>query len=132
MFAILIANSIIATTAAEGSNGCSPDTLPTLEVPHCIDGSTQALINKRLGTLASDFPTATVDLCYTDTSLEMIFTANSETSYLVNETFVNNDPIWMWTVMEAFIATGDEDPTHYLEFEVAPNNVTWTGKKKVE
>jgi hypothetical protein len=68
-----------------------------------------------------------VDICYTDTTIELTFEATEEASYLVNDTFANNDPLWMWTVMEAFIAIGDHDPTEYLEFEVAPNNKIWTG-----
>eukprot|EP00571_Detonula_confervacea_P004042 CAMPEP_0172328100 /NCGR_PEP_ID=MMETSP1058-20130122/60175_1 /TAXON_ID=83371 /ORGANISM="Detonula confervacea, Strain CCMP 353" /LENGTH=348 /DNA_ID=CAMNT_0013045199 /DNA_START=123 /DNA_END=1170 /DNA_ORIENTATION=+ len=116
-----------ATIANANEHGCVEDTLPQLNVPHCDNGHATATIDKRLGTLEADFPQAYVGLCYTDTTLELIFEAQKETSYLVNDTFVNNDPIWMKTVMEAFIATGDHDPTEYLEFEVAPNNVIWTG-----
>jgi hypothetical protein len=73
-------------------------------VPNCLDGSTIATINKQLGTLEADFPKATVGLSYTKTTLELVFYAKDETFYLVNEAFVNDDPLWMWTVMEAFIA----------------------------
>jgi hypothetical protein len=109
------------------SHGCSKETLPSLVVPHCNNGRGSVTINKRLGTLAADFPEAVVELCFTDKTLELIFQAQSEKSYLVDDTYVNNDPLWEKTVMEAFIATGDHDPTGYLEFEVAPNNNLWTG-----
>eukprot|EP00804_Cyclotella_cryptica_P021355 CCRYP_001596-RA/>CCRYP_001596-RA protein AED:0.10 eAED:0.10 QI:1299/1/1/1/0.55/0.6/10/474/1295 len=109
------------------ASGCSFDALPLLIVPNCITGQGSATINRRLGSLAADFPEASVRLCFTDKTLELTFEAKEETSYLVNDTFANNDPLWMWTVMEAFIALGDNDPTEYLEFEVAPNNRIWTG-----
>lgn len=41
-----------------------------------------------------------------------------------NESYTTNDPIWRFEVMEAFIALGTNDPQTYLEFEIAPNNVT--------
>ena len=116
------------TKGEEGPHGCTADTLPSLTVPHCDSGITTATINKRLGTLAADFPEATVDLCYTDKSIELTFKAQGEKSYHVDEAYGNNDPIWEYTVLEAFIALGGHDPTEYLEFEVAPNNVIWTGK----
>ena len=112
---------------ARKKHGCIEDELPSMSVPDCDDGFSIATINKRLGSLAQDFPEATVILCYTDKSLELTFKATGETSYLVNETMVNNDEIWRWTVMEAFIGVGEHAPTRYLEFEVAPNNVTWIG-----
>ncbi|KAL7506654.1 hypothetical protein ACHAWX_000666, partial [Stephanocyclus meneghinianus] len=113
--------------SAVGSNGCTQDTLPHLRVPHCRHGHEIATINKRLGTLEPDFPEATVEVCFTDITIELAFEAHEESSFLVNNTHVNNDPLWMWTVMEAFIAVGDHDPTEYLEFEIAPSNRIWTG-----
>lgn len=112
---------------ARKKHGCIEDDLPSMTVPNCNDGFSMAAINKRLGSLAQDFPEASVILCYTEKSLELIFKATGETSYLVNETMVNNDEIWRWTVMEAFIGVREHAPTRYLEFEVAPNNVTWIG-----
>ncbi|KAL7525008.1 hypothetical protein ACHAXR_000818 [Thalassiosira sp. AJA248-18] len=56
-----------------------------------------------------------------------MFKTQEEVSYL-NETMSNNDPIWMYTVVEAFIGTGDNEPTKYLEFEVSPTNQLWTGR----
>ena len=80
---------------ARKKHGCIEDELPSMSVPDCDDGFSIATINKRLGSLAQDFPEATVILCYTDKSLELTFKATGETSYLVNETMVNNDEIWM-------------------------------------
>jgi len=113
-----------ATLGSEDTHGCMAHTLPSLTVPHCDAGTATVTINKRLGTLAADFPEATVHSCYTDKSLELTFMAQGEKSYLVDDSYANNDPIWEWTVLEAFIAIGDHDPTEYLEFEVAPNNVS--------
>ena len=121
------AEAAAAARPAAGPHGCDPASLPSLEVPRCGVGRASAAVDRRLGTLAADFPRTTVELCYTDEALELRFLALDETSYLVNNTLVNNDPLWMWTVMEAFIATGRHDPTAYLEFEVAPNNRIWTG-----
>ena len=118
--------SRVAKTMAP-DHGCLSNALPELSVPRCSIGVATATIDKRLGTLEPDFPKATVSVCFTDEYLELIFKATQEKTYLVNETFARNDPIWKWTVMEAFIALGNGDPTHYLEFEVAPNNVLWTG-----
>ncbi|KAL7524871.1 hypothetical protein ACHAXR_000753, partial [Thalassiosira sp. AJA248-18] len=113
--------------AANDGHGCTESNLPSLEVPRCDNGSEIATINRRLGTLAADFPEGTVELCYTDKTLEMTFKATGEASYHVDEDMANNDPIWMYTVMEAFIGAGDNDPTKYLEFEVSPTNQLWTG-----
>ena len=108
--------------------------VPSLIIQRCDDENddnapkARAVINKRLGSLADDFPRATVDICYTDTTIRLVFTAYDEVSYHMNESYQNNDPIFDYTVMEAFVAAGGwYDPTSYLEFEVAPNNVTWTG-----
>lgn len=98
----------------------SADTLPELTVPNCIDGSAIATINKRLGTLESNFPEAIVEVCYTDKTIELACEAKHEISNLVNVTQVNNDPLWLWTVTEAFTATDTHNPTKHLEFEVAP------------
>lgn len=127
-FLLVVALATAAAAAAKvetDRHGCA-EPLPRLDVPHCSSGTSGvATINRRLVTFTA-FPEALVQLCYTDRSLELTFQAREERSYLVNDTYVNNDPIWEWTVMEAFIATGEQDPTHYLEFEVAPNNVLYT------
>lgn len=128
-FLSVVALSTAGAAEETNGHGCTDATLPRLDVPHCSSGTSGvATINRRLVTLKDDFPESTVELCYTDISLELKFQAQDEISFLVNETYVNNDSIWMWTVMEAFIATGDHDPTEYLEFEVAPNNVIYTAR----
>lgn len=66
-----------------------------------------------------------VDLCYTDTSLELTFTAYNETSFYFDPNQGTNGDIWAYNVMEAFISRGTNDPQTYLEFEVNPNNVTY-------
>ena len=105
-------------------HGCTEATLPRLEVPHCRRGIHGVVrIHRRLVTLHEDFPATRVQLCYTDRALKLTFQAREERSYRVHATYGNNDPSWEWTVLEAFIATGEPDPTHYLELEVAPNNV---------
>jgi hypothetical protein len=100
------------------------ENLPHLDVPACPAKATTAY-DKSVPDLA-DFPPTQVDICWTNSHFEIDFTAHAETSFFVNSSYANNDPIWQYTVMETFIATGAEDPTKYLEFEVAPNNVTWT------
>ncbi|KAI9205636.1 uncharacterized protein BJ171DRAFT_422936 [Polychytrium aggregatum] len=73
-----------------------------------------------------NFPPATVQLCYNQTNLNMKFVASGEPSYYVNSTLGHNDNIWAYTVMETFLQTGTDDPSNYLEFEVAPNGVTYS------
>jgi hypothetical protein len=72
-----------------------------------------------------DFPPTKVDLCYTDTSIEITFTAEHETNFYFNASQGTNGDIWQYEVMEAFIYHGTNDPQTYLEFEVNPNNVTY-------
>lgn len=71
------------------------------------------------------FALTQVDLCYTDTSLSLTFTAYNETNFYFDPSQGTNDDIWEYEVMEAFIHRGTNDPQTYLEFEVNPNNATY-------
>ncbi|KAK4495038.1 hypothetical protein PRZ48_013365 [Zasmidium cellare] len=97
--------------------------VPYLEVPACPDKGTitynQSVPDK------TDFPKTQVDLCYGDKSISITFTAYEETNFYYNSSYTTNDPIYEYEVMETFIARGTNDPQTYLEFEVAPNNVTF-------
>ncbi|KAJ7151640.1 hypothetical protein C8R46DRAFT_1122661 [Mycena filopes] len=64
-------------------------------------------------------------VCYTNASISITFTAYNETNFFVNPNYTTNDPIYEYTAMETFIARGTADPQTYLEFEIAPNNVTF-------
>ncbi len=44
-----------------------------------------------------------------------------------NNYLQNNSSMWNQEVFEIFIALGQNDPTQYLEFEINPNNATFTG-----
>ncbi|KAJ2781335.1 hypothetical protein GGI15_003240 [Coemansia interrupta] len=70
-------------------------------------------------------PSTEVDLCYTDTALQLQFTANGETNFYYDPTQTTNGDIWEYEVMEAFIYKGCDDPQTYFEYEVNPNNVTY-------
>ncbi|KAI6316483.1 hypothetical protein MCOR30_009297 [Pyricularia oryzae] len=71
------------------------------------------------------FPRTHTTMCYDKTSIHLNFTALDEKNFHFNASQGNNDPIWQYSVMEAFIALGEDDPATYLEFEVNPNNVTF-------
>ncbi|KAI9506872.1 hypothetical protein GGI25_000100 [Coemansia spiralis] len=70
-------------------------------------------------------PPTTVDLCYTNKDLSLVFTAYGETNYYFDPTQETNGDIWEYEVMEAFIYKGSDAPQTYLEYEVNPNNVTY-------
>lgn len=98
-------------------------TVPSLKVPACpARGTIQ--YNKTVPDKAA-FPLTQVDACYDNTSLALTFTAYHETSFYYNASLGTNDAIYNYEVMEAFISRGTGDPQTYLEFEVAPNNVTY-------
>ncbi|RYP73840.1 hypothetical protein DL769_004141 [Monosporascus sp. CRB-8-3] len=107
---------VVATAAAVSAT-------PSLKVPACPALATVQYDNS-VPDLA-EFPLTQVDLCYDDTLIHFTFTAYNETNFYFNETQGTNDPIWMYEVMEAFIHRGTNDPQHYLEIEVNPNNVTF-------
>ncbi|KAJ2596418.1 hypothetical protein H4R99_004931 [Coemansia sp. RSA 1722] len=73
----------------------------------------------------SPCPQTQVDLCYTDTSLNLKFTARGETNFHFDPSQTTNGDIWEYEVMEAFIHKGYNDPQTYFEYEVSPNNVTY-------
>ena len=113
---MLVTLFILAASAA----ACA---LPSLDVPACpLTGTIR--YNKSVPD-KQEFPLTQVDLCYTDTSIDITFTAYNETNFYFNESQKTNDPIWQYEVMEAFIARATDDPQTYLEFEVNPNNVTF-------
>ncbi|RYP21882.1 hypothetical protein DL765_001958 [Monosporascus sp. GIB2] len=112
-----LSSMLVAATAAVVS------ATPSLKVPACPALAT-VQYDKSVPDLA-EFPLTQVDLCYDDTLIHFTFTAYNETNFYFNESQRTNDPIWMYEVMEAFIHRGTNDPQHYLEIEVNPNNVTF-------
>ncbi|KZV87468.1 hypothetical protein EXIGLDRAFT_620584 [Exidia glandulosa HHB12029] len=97
--------------------------VPSLDVPACPSVGT-ATFSKSIPDLAP-FPTTSVSLCYTSSTLSLIFTALNESSFFYNENYTTNGDLWQYEVMEAFIYKGTNDPTSYVELEIAPNNVTY-------
>lgn len=57
--------------------------------------------------------------------MHITFTAYNETNFFYNSSYTTNDPIYQYEVMETFIARGTNDPKTYMEFEIAPNNITF-------
>ncbi|KAI4147860.1 MAG: hypothetical protein LQ340_005341 [Diploschistes diacapsis] len=96
---------------------------PSLRVPSCPGTSTIQYSHSDPN--RTSFPHTSVALCYDATSIHLNLTAHNETNFLYNASYTTNDPIWQYEVMEAFIYHGTNDPQTYLEFEVAPNNVTF-------
>ncbi|CAK4006893.1 domon-like type 9 carbohydrate-binding module domain [Lecanosticta acicola] len=99
--------------------------VPSIRVPACPSVETIHYNHYVPYTLGDGFPSTQVALCYDDTSIHLKFTAHNETNYFYNKSAVTNDPIYKWEVMEAFIYRGENDPKTYMEFEIAPNNVTF-------
>jgi hypothetical protein len=120
-----IISSVLLISAALSAVSAYPNgaAVPSLSVPSCPRRGT-VTYNKSVPDKTS-FPTTKVDLCYTDHSIEITFTAKEEINLYFNASQGTNDPIWQYEVMEAFIARGTNDPQTYLEFEVNPNNVTF-------
>ncbi|MCJ1447104.1 MAG: hypothetical protein MMC23_007613 [Stictis urceolatum] len=98
-------------------------TVPSLNVPACPSKGT-IQYSKSVPNLTA-FPLTQVDLCYDNQAIRINFTAFQETNFYYNSSLKTNDPIYEYEVMEAFIYKGTNDPKTYLEFEVAPNNVTF-------
>ncbi|OAQ96277.1 hypothetical protein LLEC1_02228 [Akanthomyces lecanii] len=115
--------AVAAGSLAAASNTSTKCKVPSVDVPAC----------PAVGTLRfdksvpdrNDAPATQVDLCYTDTSLAMTFTARNETNFYFDAKQGTNGDIWEYEVMEAFVYKGTDDPQTYLEFEVNPNNVTY-------
>ena len=98
--------------------------IPYLKVPQCPDQASITYDHSVPNLTA--FPKTEVNACYTNKHLKLHFIAREEKAFFYNSSLGTNNPIWRYEVMEAFIARGTDDPSTYLEFEVAPNNVTFT------
>ncbi|KAI3394878.1 hypothetical protein diail_2113 [Diaporthe ilicicola] len=96
---------------------------PALEVPACP--TTTSITYNTSVPDKSLFPLTQVGLCYDDSSIHIKFTAFEEKDFYYNQSLTTNGEIYNYEVMEAFIYRGTNDPQTYLEFEVAPNNVTF-------
>jgi hypothetical protein len=115
MYAAILPLAILASTAVA--------TGPSVDVPACPQKGT-VTYSKSVPDL-TDFPLTQVDLCYTDTSIAITFTAYNETNFYFDPAQGTNDDIWEYEVMEAFIYKGTDDPQFYFEYEVNPNNATY-------
>ena len=115
----------LALTAAAASvfATASGTKVPSVDVPSCP--RVGSIVYSKSVPDLTPFPRTQVDLCYTDDSLELSFTAYDEVNYFFNASQGTNDDIWEYEVMEAFIYKGTEDPQTYVELEVNPNNVTY-------
>lgn len=117
ILAAVVAGACCSAAAATNT------TLPSLNVPAC---PSKAYLSYNLSSPDRvAFPDTAVEVCYDDSSLRIDFLAYNETSFFYNSTYTTNGDIYNYEVMEVFIAKGTSDPQTYLEFEVAPNNVTF-------
>ncbi|PGH18204.1 hypothetical protein AJ79_00541 [Helicocarpus griseus UAMH5409] len=98
---------------------------PRLSVPECPKRGI-ATFNRSVPE-KKPFPETKVELCYDAKTLMLHigFTAYEEEHFHFDPNQGTNGDIWEYSVMEAFIHRGKEDPQTYLEFEVNPNNVTY-------
>ncbi|KAI5864041.1 hypothetical protein GGS23DRAFT_479702 [Durotheca rogersii] len=99
-------------------------TVPTLRAPACAVGKGSVEYSKSVPD-GGPFPRTQVGVCYSETAIEITFTALEEEHFFFNASQGTNDAIWEYEVMEAFVHRGTNDPQTYLEFEVNPNNVTF-------
>lgn len=116
--AVLAAAAFTALATAAANNS-----LPSLDVPRC---PSKGYLRYNLSSpdLAA-FPETAVEICYDDTTLHVDLWAYDETDWYYDSNLTTNGAIFNYEVMEVFIALGASDPTTYLEFEVAPDNVTF-------
>ncbi|KAI8318543.1 hypothetical protein GQ54DRAFT_80236 [Martensiomyces pterosporus] len=95
-----------------------------LYVPAC-PSVTSAKFASEIPDASLPCPPTQVDICYTSTTLNFVFTAYNETNYYFDPNQGTNGDIWAYEVMEAFVYKGYNDPQTYFEYEVNPNNVTY-------
>lgn len=126
-----IKNTLVAAVVAAAccsAAATNNTTLPSLNIPACPSKAYLSYDLSSPGQVA--FPDTAVEVCYDDSSLHIDFLAYNETSFFYNSTYTTNGDIYNYEVMEVFIAKGTSDPQTYLEFEVAPNNVTFQVSKE--
>ncbi|KUI55758.1 hypothetical protein VP1G_03116 [Cytospora mali] len=126
IFAFFLAEVAIEYAAASSASGLlayQHIAKPTLHVPHCPNTGS-ITYNKSVPDL-DPFPETKVSLCYGKSFIHINFTALGEENFYYNSSISTNGEIYNYEVMEAFIYHGTNDPQTYLEFEVAPNNVTF-------
>ncbi|PGH04312.1 hypothetical protein AJ80_08535 [Polytolypa hystricis UAMH7299] len=97
--------------------------LPRVDVPRCP--RTEKISYSQTIPDKKPFPRTAVELCWDKSTLHLAFSAFEEKHFHFNASQGTNDDIWEYSVMEAFIHHGTNDPQTYLEFEVNPNNVTY-------
>ncbi|KAF3763453.1 hypothetical protein M406DRAFT_279552 [Cryphonectria parasitica EP155] len=100
--------------------------VPSLDVPECPAVGTVAYNTSVPNNDTAAFPETKASLCYDDSFIRITFTALQEEYFYYNNSVPTNGDIYDYEVMEAFIYRGVNDPQTYLEFEVAPNNVTFS------
>ncbi|KAF8178143.1 hypothetical protein K438DRAFT_1978110 [Mycena galopus ATCC 62051] len=120
---MLLSTILVVAAVAAPALAASNISVPSLNVPACPAKGT-VTYDKSVPDLAP-FPLTKVEVCYDDSHIDITFTAYNETNFFVNPNFTTNDPIYEYTAMETFISRGTGDPQTYLEFEIAPNNVTF-------
>lgn len=113
----------VAVAACACAATTTNTTLPSLTVPSCPKKGYLSYNLTSPDRVA--FPDTAVELCYDESVLHIDFLAYNETSFYYNSSYTTNGDIYNYEVMEVFMAKGTSDPTTYLEFEVAPNNVTF-------
>ncbi|KAF0719823.1 Aste57867_768 [Aphanomyces stellatus] len=106
----------------ENTLGCFP--VPSIQVFPCPTITTVSIAQHLVD--RGPYPPTTVDLCYTNTTFNLVFSTDHEDTFWVNTSYGHNDNIWEYNVFEAFIALGVNDPVEYFEFEVSPTNQSYS------
>lgn len=102
-------------------------TVPCAEVPRCTTGLTSTVTINQLSTgLGASQATSTVDLCFSDTKLQVVHKAHGQ-KFLSPTTYTEcNDAIFYSDVAEFFIAPNmEEEPHCYNELDISPYNVMY-------
>ncbi|KAJ1662614.1 hypothetical protein IW140_005722 [Coemansia sp. RSA 1813] len=115
VFASLVIGTIAFFASAQAAD---------VEVPACPSTATFTF-NIGIPDLNPRCPLTEVSMCYTDTQLNLDFTAYNETSFYFDPSQGINGDIWEYEVVEAFLYKGTNDPQTYFEFEANANNVTY-------
>lgn len=120
--AALTVSALAAAVCSAGAANTTT-TLPSLDVPACP--SKGRLAYNQTSPDRAAFPETAVEACYDGGALRVDLLAYGEASFFYNASLATNGDLYNYEVMEVFMAPGTGDPQTYLEFEVAPNNVTF-------
>lgn len=123
---VLAEKALLDTTALKCAD-VKDKTVPCAEIPRCTTGLTASLTIDQLSTgLGASQATSTVELCFSDTKLQVVHKAHGQ-KFLGPTTYTEcNTAIFNSDVAEFFIAPNmEEEPHCYNELDISPYNVMY-------